>query len=876
MAFKLNLNVTPNNSYDSPDIQQFYKKEVPIEQLLIWCSTNDASDLYIKEWSQPYISRFGKIVKIPCLPTTRNVWMDFYDLYVKEELNAKYVREKMLDTSTEIRIPDDNPYYGKFDKNFFRYRTSLGFSENNRIATFRMIRPEDPTFDTINYPEECKDALKKAYNEKTGIIFFTGPTGSGKQLFKDTLIPTTTGNKKIENLVIGDIIFDKNGKQTKIIDKYSPYETKFYELTFSDNTKIKAGAGHLWEVDLLNKWSHHGDTRYYNRYLTDTKFIDALSSITDSNMKLNDFINYIVNNSNFTTKNFRNFLYKYFKDFLIRKDDNYIDLNLILANSTHINAQNRVDKIKRFIEDNQRHLINNTEAKKLLGSKFIQIIRKAGIEYNSNKEIIIDAKLFSKILLNWIDEFKEFLTIKNETKVLTTQELVDIGVRNHANRLNFAIKRPDACKYNKIELPIKPYFLGAWLGDGLSAKSAICGIDDEIFDRCHQDYSIKKTIYHTENRVIPLRESSFDIRTILKTENLINNKHVPDIYKIAAPEDKLELLAGLIDTDGHIDSKGQIEICLTNEQIINSIREIACSLGIKCSPIKKRKGKYTKDGEIHECKMTYRLFLTPLINIPLQVKRKREILEKHLTKNKNQQIRHERFYITDIKEIEGNSKDYYCLAVDSPTHVFLCTESYIPTHNTTTLAAVMNSFTQPGEILDNKVFITLEDPIEYTFHSTDSVKFSQKELDKDFISFASGIKQALREHPNCVNVGEARDREVIQAAIEAARTGHLVSTSFHAGDVGGTVSRLLFHLDNNKDLSYDLILNLNIIMSQKLLKQDDRYLVDTQYLLFTDEIREHLLDIVNNEKNVQFEINKLIKNERLQQEKIVKDWSYEN
>ena len=187
----------------------------------------------------------------------------------------------------------------------------------------------------------------------------------------------------------------------------------------------------------------------------------------------------------------------------------------------------------------------------------------------------------------------------------------------------------------------------------------------------------------------------------------------------------------------------------------------------------------------------------------------------------------------------------------------------------------MNSFTQPGEILDNKVFITLEDPIEYTFHSTDSVKFSQKELDKDFISFASGIKQALREHPNCVNVGEARDREVIQAAIEAARTGHLVSTSFHAGDVGGTISRLLFHLDNNKDLSYDLILNLNIIMSQKLLKQDDRYLVDTQFLLFVDEIREHLLNIINKEENIQFEVNKLIKDDRLKKLGIVKDWSYQ-
>ena len=65
-------------------------------------------------------------------------------------------------------------------------------------------------------------------------------------------------------------------------------------------------------------------------------------------------------------------------------------------------------------------------------------------------------------------------------------------------------------------------------------------------------------------------------------------------------------------------------------------------------------------------------------------------------------------------------------------------------------------------------------------------------------------------------------------------------------------------------------------MSQKLLKRDDRYLVDTQYLLFTDEIREHLLGIVNNEKNVQFEVNKLIKEDRLKELGVVKDWSYEN
>lgn len=371
---KIKFDLKPDNNPLTSDLKQFEGREVSIEDLLIFASTSNCSDLYIKEYEYPYISRFGKIVKVPCLPTSRDVWMEFQDLYISNQMNDKYMVNRMLDTSIEIRIPIDNPLFGVNGKKFFRYRASFGFSVNARVGTFRMIRAEDPTFDTINYPEQCKNALKKAYENRIGIILFTGPTGSGK---------------------------------------------------------------------------------------------------------------------------------------------------------------------------------------------------------------------------------------------------------------------------------------------------------------------------------------------------------------------------------------------------------------------------------------------------------------------------------------------------------------------TTTLAAVMNTFTQPNDILDNKVFITLEDPIEYEFKSTDSVKFSQKELDKDFISYPLGIKQALREHPNCINVGECRDREVITACIEAARTGHLTTSSFHAGDVGGTISRLLFHLDNNKDLSYDLILNLNIIMSQKLLKRDDKYLVDTQYLLFTNEVREYLLNIINENKNVQLEVNNLIKDKRLQELQIVKDWDYE-
>ena len=168
----------------------------------------------------------------------------------------------------------------------------------------------------------------------------------------------------------------------------------------------------------------------------------------------------------------------------------------------------------------------------------------------------------------------------------------------------------------------------------------------------------------------------------------------------------------------------------------------------------------------------------------------------------------------------------------------------------------------------------IEDPIEYVFEPKESI-IDQKELGKDFLSFGMGIKAALREHPNIIIVGECRDKEVICAAIEAARTGHVTSTTFHASDVPGTINRLLYHLDNDKNLSLDLILQLNIILSQKMLKSNGKYLVDTQFLLFEDEITARLVELLDNpDANLSKEINAMIQDPELQAKGLVKDWDY--
>lgn len=877
MAFSIQK---PNNNIESEDIQQFKDRRVSIKELLIYCTETNCSDLYIKVGEKPYISRFGTLIELPCAELSNNDWFEFFDLYVKEEFNAQYVREKMYDTAIEILIPEDSSLYNKYPSPYFRYRASFGYSTGKNICTFRMIRPEAPSFNSINYPPDCLEALKKSFQHKTGITMWTGATGSGKGIEVSTNIPTIFGMKTIKDIKIGDIIFDKNGDPTKVIDKYCPNDPISYEVSLSDGSNIKVTAGHLWEVELLNQWTRHGNSEYYNKYLNDKSFIDALKQCDIGNVKLTDFIKYVVAKSNFTMLSFRNFLRTYFKDVISSSpQEAYIDLKVILNKSTHTNAQSRVDRINWFIKENKKTIVTNSEAKSVLGSKFIHIIRKCGIQYQSHKEVTIDANMLSIMILDWTESFKNSLIKKQEIKTLTTQEMVDIGIKNRNNRTNFAIRRPQACQYNQIELPIKPYFLGAWLGDGSSCASKIFGQDIEIFNRCKEDYEISKIYTHPAEKY-PNGFYTYSFKgVLLKETNLLKNKHIPDIYRVASPEDKLELLAGLIDTDGHVDKNGVIELQLINKQIICATREIACSLGIKCSIITEKTGTYNdENGNTVECQTGYRLMLTPLIMIPLQVPKKRIRLQEKIDKvnsgETSQSARHERFYITNIKEIKGDPNDYYCLAVDSPTHVFLCTESYIPTHNTTTLVACINDFSQKGGLLDNKVFITLEDPIEYEFKSTPSFKVVQKELGKDFKNYKNGIIQALREHPTHLLVGEARDKEVITAVIEACRTGHYCTTSFHASTVSGTISRILYYLDNDINLAYDLIINLNGIFSQRLLKREDRYEVDVQYMLFNDKITKTILDAIDEGKNIQVTVEKLFQDEELLKSGDVKDWTY--
>lgn len=133
---------------------------------------------------------------------------------------------------------------------------------------------------------------------------------------------------------------------------------------------------------------------------------------------------------------------------------------------------------------------------------------------------------------------------------------------------------------------------------------------------------------------------------------------------------------------------------------------------------------------------------------------------------------------------------------------------------TTSLAAVINEINEKNSLH----IITLEDPIEY-IHAQKKATINQRELGKDFDTFANGLRAALRQAPKVILVGEMRDRESVEIALNAAETGHLVLSTLHTIDAGQTINRILgmFPVDEENQIRTRLADSLRWIICQRLL-----------------------------------------------------------
>ena len=118
--------------------------------------------------------------------------------------------------------------------------------------------------------------------------------------------------------------------------------------------------------------------------------------------------------------------------------------------------------------------------------------------------------------------------------------------------------------------------------------------------------------------------------------------------------------------------------------------------------------------------------------------------------------------------------------------------------------------------------ITLEDPIEYVFKPNKSI-IIQRQLGSDIMSFASGLKHALRQDPNVIMVGEMRDLETIATTITLAETGHLVLATLHTYNAAQTIDRIIdiFPPHQQNQVRMQLSMTLASVISQRLLPRID-------------------------------------------------------
>lgn len=132
----------------------------------------------------------------------------------------------------------------------------------------------------------------------------------------------------------------------------------------------------------------------------------------------------------------------------------------------------------------------------------------------------------------------------------------------------------------------------------------------------------------------------------------------------------------------------------------------------------------------------------------------------------------------------------------------------------TTLASIIEAINAAQE----KSIITLEQPVEYLLESNRSY-IRQREIPLSTSSFANGVREAMRQDPDVIMIGEIRDYQTAEAALQAAETGHLVFATLHTKSATESISRMasLCPTEMEVKLRYDLASNLEFVLSQQLI-----------------------------------------------------------
>lgn len=356
---------------------------------------------------------------------------------------------------------------------------------------------------------------------------------------------------------------------------------------------------------------------------------------------------------------------------------------------------------------------------------------------------------------------------KTKGKVLSLKEIMNLRQKS---KIQLHIPLIESCQNGNKELPLNPYLLGLLLGDGCIIRNVgFSNKDDAIIKDIKKlllpDYVLRKTKGDNVDYTIvakikqPVSGKKCEY-TNYYVQILVNlglygkyawEKFIPEIYKEASIEQRLELLRGLMDTDGgadkantsHLTYKVQQAgstpyISTSSEQLALDIQYIVRSLGGLCK-ISAKKSFYTykgvkKEGRIqYMCRIRYN---TPEDLYKLERKRER------VRRNKNVKVR---CRIKDIKYV--GEQQTQCIMIDHPDHLYI-TDNFIVTHNTIMSSFITCSLRQKTLVLTHQQ--DLLDQFLTTFRNHTNLKELQEQFKTDKIVGVTNCREDLADYDVCL------------------------------------------------------------------------------------------------------------------------------
>lgn len=567
------------------------------------------------------------------------------------------------------------------------------------------------------------------------LIFLAARPGVGKNSQVTTSVLTANGKKTIGDLIDGDRVFGSDGNLYNVIKAHPIHEgLDSYEVVFSDGSKIVVGADHNWYTETrsarksrraqsLGKLNEDRKTVLPLEKLTLLKTALAKANPTDT-LTLVELANYFGLPAPYKTMvDTAAKLHSVGQTFITKKINKSVkvfnakDLYAELSSNTRyvrlhedavildriINLVHSSDPDKTLTVKNVADSIFGEESNENTWFYINKIVGKSNLEAgNELREIDWPIKkphvLYNRIelLAAYIEHGEDAINDQRHKNIVgsvkTTLEILStLTTTGKDKRFNHSIPLSKPLTFPEATLPIDPYSLGAWLGDGAIHGGAVCGIDHEIFDFIEQagyepTFVSRNTVPRQSGnsmfRVVRFPKLSF----LLKENNLLmkkgtntkshgTTKRIPKEYFLGSIDQRKALLAGLMDTDGTV-IKGHsgVQFTNTNYDLIEGVHLLACSLGYR--PMITENVNYSEtDNHVQAWNVNW-----STDDEVFRISRKVVAHQAGVASSWNEE-KNDRRYIVAVNRVD--SVPMRCITVDSPDHLFLIGDSLIPTHNST-------------------------------------------------------------------------------------------------------------------------------------------------------------------------------------------------